>query len=226
MVDGIAVGQAGRATGTADAGDGSACTVSPSSETRLTDTLDVLAAGCAGDRVSLDDLTRTLGDKCFAGLIFILAAPNVLPTPPGTSAVLGVPLILVTLQLMLGMRRPWLPAVLLSRDVSTERFAGVADRISSLTARAERLLTRRLDALTGLIGRRVVGALCLILSIVLSLPIPLGDTLPAAAISLLALGLLTRDGWAVIAGTAVAVVSAAVIFGLTFGTVEAVDALF
>jgi len=197
----------------APAGEPVACAVSPASETRLSDTLDRLSSGCTGDRITFDDLTATLGDKCYAALLFLLAAPNMLPTPPGASTVLGIPLVLLSAQLMLGLRRPWFPGFILRRDISTEKFARVGERLEPLTRRAEGLLSRRLDALTGLIGRRVVGLICLLLSIVLALPIPLGNVVPAAAISLFALGLLARDGWAVLAGIAAHIATPALVAG-------------
>ena len=67
-------------------------------------------------------------------------------------------------------------------------------------ARAERLLRPRLLWLTCALGERLIGAVCLFLAVVLVLPIPFGNMLPAAAISLLALGVLERDGLWVIAG--------------------------
>lgn len=205
----------------APVGEPVACAVSPSSETRLSDTLDMLSSGCAGERISFDDLTSTLGDKCYAALLFLLAAPNMLPTPPGASGVLGVPLVLLSAQLMFGLRRPWFPGFMLRRDISTEKFAKVGERLEPLTRRAEGLLSRRLDMLTGLIGRRVIGLICLLLSITLALPIPFGNVAPAAAISLFALGLLARDGWAVLAGFAATIASAAIVAGVGYGAVEA-----
>lgn len=205
----------------ATTGEAIACAVSPSSEARLSDTLDILSSGCVGDRISFDDLTSTLGDKCYAGLLFLLAAPNMLPTPPGASAILGVPLIILSAQLMLGLRRPWFPGFVLNRDVSTEKFAKVGERLEPLTRRAEGLLSRRLDLLTGVVGRRVVGLICLLLAIMLALPVPLGNVVPAAAISLFALGLLARDGWAVLAGIAATGASAAIAIGVGYGAFEA-----
>ncbi|WP_340313889.1 exopolysaccharide biosynthesis protein [Rhizorhabdus argentea] len=205
----------------ARAADANACAVSPVSATRLTDTLDVLASGCAGARISLDDLTSTLGEKCFAGLIFLLAAPNMLPLPPGCDIALSVPLIILSAQLVLGVRRPWLPAWIRRREVTTERFAKAVERLRPLTRRAEILLSRRLDALTGLAGRRMLGLLCLALAVLLALPVPLGNAVPAAAISLFALGLLARDGIAVLAGVAVMIASVAIVAGLGYAAIEA-----
>jgi hypothetical protein len=201
--------------------DANACAVSPGSATRLTDTLDVLASGCAGERISLDDLTSTLGEKCFAGLIFLLAAPNMLPLPPGCDIALSVPLAILSAQLVLGVRRPWLPAWLRRREVTTERFAKLVERLSPMTRRAEILLSRRLDVLTGLVGRRLLGLLCLALAVLLGLPVPLGNAVPGAAISLFALGLLARDGVAVLAGIAATIASIAIVAGLGYAAVEA-----
>ncbi len=208
--------------GVADAG-AAACAVSASSDARLSDTIEVLASGCAGDSISFDDLTSTLGDKCFAGVLFLLAAPNILPMPPGVSGATGVVLALLSAQLVIGLRRPWFPAFMLRREVSTEKFAAIGTRLEPLTRRAEALISRRLDPLTGVIGRRIVGLVCLLLAIVLALPIPFGNVGPAAAISLFALGLLARDGLAVLAGLVATALTAAVLAGLGYGGVEAIE---
>lgn len=209
-------------TGIADA-DAPACAVPASSDARLSDTIEILSSGCAGDSISFDDLTSTLGDKCFAGLLFLLAAPNILPMPPGVSGATGVVLALLSAQLVIGLRRPWFPGFMLRREVSTEKFAAMGTKLEPLTRRAEALITRRLDLLTGIVGRRVIGLLCLLLAILLALPIPFGNVGPAAAISLFALGLLARDGLAVLAGLIATALSAGVLAGLGYGGFEAVE---
>lgn len=215
---------AARATASVDAvADAPACAVPASSDARLSDTIEILSSGCAGDSLSFDDLTSTLGDKCFAGILFLLAAPNILPMPPGVSGATGVVLALLSAQLVLGLRRPWFPGFLLRREVSTEKFAAVGTRLEPLTRRAEALITRRLDPLTGLVGRRLIGLMCLFLAVVLALPIPFGNVVPAAAIALFALGLLARDGVAVLAGVAATIGTGAVLAGVGYGAFEAIE---
>ena len=70
----------------------------------------MLSSGCAGDSISFDDLTTTLGDKGFAGMLFLLAAPNILPMPPGVSGATGVVLALLSAQLVIGLRREASPS--------------------------------------------------------------------------------------------------------------------
>ena len=201
--------------------EGNACAVSPGSDTLLTDTLDVLASGCAGESISFDDLTSTLGSKCFAGLLFLLAAPNMFPTPPFVDLALSIPLLILSGQLVFGVRRPWLPAWVLRRQVSTEKFASVVERLGPVTRRVEIVLKRRLDILTGIVGQRLIGGVCVALSIMLALPVPLGNAVPGAAISLFALGLLNRDGMAVLGGIAATIASAAIAAGFGLGALRA-----
>ena len=65
------------------------------------------------------------------------------------------------------------------------------------------------------------GLVCLLLAVVLVLPVPLGNMLPALAISLLALGVVERDGLWILAGLAAAAVSALAVSGLVFAVVKA-----
>jgi hypothetical protein len=57
--------------------------------------------------------------------------------------------------------------------------------------------------------------------VLLVLPIPLGNVLPALAISLLALGVLERDGVWVLAGLVVAAAAGSLIYGVLFAMVKA-----
>ena len=66
----------------------------------------------------------------------------------------------------------------------------------------------------------VVGLICLLLAVVLVLPIPLGNMLPALAICLMALGILERDGWWVLAGFIAAAASAVVVSGVVFTMIK------
>ena len=61
----------------------------------------------------------------------------------------------------------------------------------------------------------------LALAIVLALPIPLGNMLPAFAISLMALGVLERDGLWVIIGVLVGVFSLVIVSGVVWALAKA-----
>ncbi|MDO9219084.1 MAG: exopolysaccharide biosynthesis protein, partial [Lacisediminimonas sp.] len=67
----------------------------------------------------------------------------------------------------------------------------------------------------------VVGLMCLVLAVVLALPIPLGNMLPALGIAMLALGILERDGYWVAAGLAVGAGALVFVSGVVFAMIKA-----
>lgn len=177
--------------------------------------LRILAGDLNRERISVDNLLSALGDRALGALMFGFAIPNVLPTPPGTSAVLGAPLIFLAVQLTFG-RSPWLPAIISQRSMSREDFDALIRRIAPWLERAEKLLKPRASVLAMPPMEYFVGLVCLLLSLVLVLPIPLGNMLPALAISLMALGLLERDGVWISSGLIMALVSMVVVSGVVF----------
>jgi hypothetical protein len=175
----------------------------------LLDGLLMLANDSRKERIMISDVMSVSGDRAALALILLFALPNVMPVPPGTSAVLGAPLLFLAAQAALG-KKAWLPPSIAGRSISRARFAAWVDRGQLWLARAGGLLRPRLQWLADPAPTRVVGALCLVLALILFLPIPLGNMPPALAISMLALGVLERDGVWVLAGIAIGLVSVAV----------------
>lgn len=172
------------------------------------------------DRVSIGNLLAALGDRAIGALMFVFAAPNVVPAPPGLSGILGAPLVFLAAQLMLGMK-PWLPGVITRRSIARNDLQTLVRRLSPWLARAEKLLRPRWSVLTRPPFEYAVGLLCFVLAVVIVLPIPLGNILPALALSMLALGVLERDGLWVIAGTATAAFALTVVSGVLWAMVQA-----
>lgn len=185
----------------------------------LSEILSDIAADPSRDFVAVSDLITLLAGRGRAGLILLFAFPNVFPAPPGMSGILGLPLLYLSLQMMLG-RLPWLPQIIGGRGMPRERFAQLVERLAPLLARAERLLRPRWTFLVSHSAERVLGGICLALAIVLALPIPLGNMLPAFAICLIALGVLERDGLWIILGTATGALSMVIVAGVVYALVK------
>jgi hypothetical protein len=185
----------------------------------LSNILRLLSDDAGRERISVRDLVDALGDRALAVLMFVFALPNVFPTPPGTSAVLGVPLVFLTAQLTLG-RKLWLPDFICNRSLSFHDFQGLVRRVTPWLDRAESLLRPRARPLVNPPMEYAAGLICFILSVILTLPIPFGNILPAMAICLFALGILEKDGWWVIAGFVMAAVAVGVLLGAFFAVFE------
>lgn len=191
----------------------------------LSQRLTQLANDDARERIAMADLLTLMPGQALAALVLIFAAPNVVPGPPGLSAILGLPMVYLTFQLMLG-RTPWLPPVIAQRTFARGDFAALVLRIAPLLARLEKLLRPRVSALVGYHAERGIGGFCFLLSVIILMPVPLGNMLPALAISLMMLGLLERDGLWVGIGAATGVASLIVVAGVIYAMIKAAIFLF
>jgi hypothetical protein len=193
----------------------------PARERKLSQILSGIAADPARERVSVGDLLAAMGDRAFGALMLIFALPNLLPTPPGISGILGVPLVFLAAQLMLG-QRPWLPKVIANRSMLRVDFSAFMDRAGPWLARVEKLLRPRLGVLVHPPAEYAIGVACLLLAVILILPIPLGNILPALAICMFSFGLLEKDGLWAIVGAITTVVSVVIVAGVVFALVKGV----
>lgn len=189
---------------------------------RLSAILQNIAQDASRDRISLRDLLAIGRDRAFGALLFIFAVPNAIPTPPGTSAILGIPLLFLAAQLMVGYPHPWLPKIIADRSMRRQDFAALIAKLTPWIERSERLLKPRWSILA--MPERLIGFIALCLSVILFLPIPLGNMLPAVAICFFALGILERDGIAVLLGYGTTILSVVVVSGVLYAIVK--SALF
>jgi hypothetical protein len=159
------------------------------------------------DRLSFSELATQLHSRAWGGMLFIFAAINVLPLPPGTSAFFAIPLLIVSAQMVFGRESPWFPARLDRRGVTKHELGRLVGKVQWLEARVERIFKPRITRLTGQTAARVIGAICFLLALVAAIPVPLFHVAPAAAIVLFGLALIYRDGALVIAAGIAAILS-------------------
>lgn len=162
-------------------------------------------------QVSIGELMERFGGRALGALLLVFAVICILPLPPGATTIFGAPLVLLAPQLMIGSRAAWLPARLRARGIPTADLRRGLRRILPWLERVEAVSRPRLTFLFSGVGQRLIGLVCTIFALVLILPIPLGNMLPAAAVSLLSLALVQRDGLLALAGYALAAASASVL---------------
>lgn len=164
------------------------------------------------ERVRLADLVAVLDERAFGVLMLMLALPNAagLGSIPGMSTVFGIPQIFVSLQMVTGAHRPWLPAFVLQRSIAMKDFRTMVEKAEPHLIRVERLLRPRFTVMTSTPVERLLGVVLLILSIVVALPIPLANWPPAIAQGLISLGLIEQDGIVITIGVVVATIATAI----------------
>jgi hypothetical protein len=187
----------------------------------LSELLAHIACDESRERVSVADLLQLARDRAFGALLFTFALPNVVPMPPGTSAVLGLPLVLLAAQFLYGRKTPWLPRMVAERSIARTEFVALLARINPVLRRVERILRPRLGVLVSPAAERVLGIVLLGLSLILFLPIPFGNMLPAAAICLMSLALVEHDGLIVVLGALLGLLAVVVVWGALLALVHA-----
>ena len=143
----------------------------------------------------------------WGGLLVIFAAINVIPLPPGTNTVIAIPLVLISAQMVFGRASPWFPARIDRRGVTKVELQTLIAKMGWFEARAERIFQPRLGRLTSPAATRLIGLVCMVLSLIAGLPILMIHNAPAIAIVLFGLGLIYRDGVLVIVAAIAAVLS-------------------
>ncbi|MDB5660291.1 MAG: Exopolysaccharide synthesis, ExoD [Cypionkella sp.] len=173
------------------------------------------------ERVSLGDLVSGIKTHARATLLILFAIPNLLPGLPGTSAVTGLPLVYLTLQMMLG-RPAWLPGFIANRSLSRANLLAILTRAAPYLARVEKVLHPRLPSLTSEHAQRIMGAVGILLSLLVMLPIPFGNFFPALAILIAALGLLGHDGYFILTAAIIAIAAVVMLVAVYWALIAAV----
>ena len=182
--------------------------------------LDSLAQGNPDDLLTLRDLLAGLGRRAFGMLLFVASLPAFIPIPIG-GAIAGPLVVLIGVQLLVGLRRPWLPGFIARRGPRRDAMARFDRRISPWLGRLEHLIKPRLTAvLDHRAASMFTGLLLVLLGVLTSLPIPLTNMLFGALLLAFALALLERDGVLMLVSW-VAGIAAVAVFGVLSGTLAA-----
>lgn len=193
--------------------------------------LDAFAAGDPETQLRLGDLLSGLRQTAFGMLLFVSVLPAFLPIPGLAGAVSGPLVVLVGAQLMLGLRKPWLPAALARRGPYRRTLAAFRDVMAPWLARLERVLKPRLPALLDHpLASAFSGLLLVLLGLLLALPIPFTNYVFGVLLLLFVFALLERDGVMMLVAW-VAGTIAVVVFGFLTGNLvqmvsDAVRGLF
>lgn len=179
-------------------------------EQSLSNALTNAVSAGTGDYITIGEIVAGIRGRALALLLVLFALPNILPALPGTSAITGAPLVLLTLQMALG-QGVWLPRVVANRAVPRAGLLALLNRAKPYFERIERMLHPRQLWLTTQLAQRLLGALMLGLSLIIILPIPFANALPAAGILIIAIGLAERDGIFIMAGLLAACAAVAIL---------------
>lgn len=193
---------------------------------KLSVLLERLAHEFAERPLGFEELVSVTRGRAYDLLLILLSLPFLTPVPlPFLSTALGFIMMLIGVRLALG-RRPWLPDRILKRKLAGRQLVRVLLAGSRLLRGLEVFLRPRLGFVHSTwIFQRLTGVLIVLSGalLLLPLPIPFSNILPAGTVLLLAAGALERDGFFFFAGCALFAVNVVFFGALAIGGVEAVS---
>ena len=179
--------------------------------------------------MTLREFLELLGKRGRLISCMVLAAPFLIPISiPGTGVIVGFIILIISLSIMLN-KYYLVPNKLLNREMSYTSLVKVLDACIRILSFLEKYMKPRLKIMINKKFSSISNNLFLVISSVLfiiPLPIPLTDTLPALGIFFLSAGILECDGYLILSGYFVVVITAIyfilftllglkIIFGLT-----------
>ena len=168
--------------------------------------MDVMVTAGADERVCVGDLVDEIDGNAFGPLMLVPALVAVTPASgiPGMTAICGLIIALIAVQIVFRRKALWLPGFLRRRSVSRSRLERVRDWLAKPARLIDRLTGKRLSFLVK--PPFDIGAALICLCIGLAMPfmefIPFSGTMAGIAVSLFALALVTEDGLLAVLGTA------------------------
>ncbi|KQS57203.1 exopolysaccharide biosynthesis protein exod [Brevundimonas sp. Leaf363] len=153
--------------------------------------------------LTLGEIRDRLDERAYGLLILLLSLPCLVPGLYGVPQVVGLVIIMIAAQLLIGREEPWLPRRVLSLRAKAKWLKAMADFAEARLGWVDRLSRPRLAMFATGLGERMVGLFMILAT--LTIVLPMTNTIPSVALALLAVGLIQRDGLFVLGGMVVAI---------------------
>jgi hypothetical protein len=188
--------------------------------------LHELARRFQGRPVTLGDLFEATQGRGYHFVLLLISLPFVTPIPlPGVSIPFGIVVAVLGARMAIG-QKPWLPARLLRRTLPPSFLEKLLPLASRVVRWLEYFLKPRLPFVKNHEVFSLIAGLFIAISglfLILPLPLPFSNSLPAWTVIFLAAGAIGRDGLFFIAGCVSFAVSVAYFTALSIGGVELVE---
>ena len=172
--------------------------------------------GANPEGIGLGELMDTLSHRGYGFLLVVLSLPAALPVPAaGYASPFALVIIVLAFQVMLGRSSPSLPQRVRGRRISAKMVSFVQKKGIPFLRRIERFSKPRFESL----GKRrlltfLVGLSIILTALVMLIPFPGTNTIPALGILIIGFGLANNDGLFALCGSLLGLAGAAAVITL------------
>jgi len=186
----------------------------PTTPRTLSELLADLQAHITTPTISVRDLLSAFHERGFGFFLFLFALPAALPIPAfGINTIIALPLLLLTVQQAIGRHTIWIPEKWKDKTIKQDSVNGFIEKAAPWIKRIEFFIRPRLGFITQGHMSKFIGLLGFFMALAVSIPLPLTNTIPSFGIALMSIGILMRDGLAVLAGAVIGLAWIALLVG-------------
>jgi len=151
-------------------------------------------------KLYLGELINAFGERGFGALMVFFGLINAIASPiPGTTTILGAPMLLICLHLLIRRDQLWMPVWALKSSLPRDSYRATVAKVRKPLIQIERLSRPRFSVMSSEVSEVLIGVVTSLLAIIVMLPIFGGNLFPSLLVALFGFGLMQRDG-ALIAG--------------------------
>lgn len=181
-----------------------------------------------GGKTKISELMEDFHENgiLLAMIFFSLPVAIPLPYPPGFTTVMGIPLMILSIQMLLGNKKVSLPQKINDYELKNSTLRAISDKVVPRLVSVEKYVKPRFSFAKSVYCEQFIGFISLLAAFSVALPIPLTNAIPALGIAVMALGLLNRDGLVIIVGFFITVIGLFVAIGAVLASWVAIKYIF
>ncbi len=146
-------------------------------------------------KTSIRQILSRVDQKSYGLLLIIMSLPSALPVPaPGYSTPFAIVIFIIARDIVLNRSHPKLPKRVMDKEIKTKKDSKLVGAMVKFISFFEKFVKPRFVKMyKGSWFKRILGAVVLLCAISMSIPIPLTNTIPAAGIFLMGMGMMEED---------------------------------
>lgn len=148
-------------------------------------------------------------------IVFGLPIAIPLPYPPGFTTVMGAPLVILSIQMILGYSKIKLPKRIYNYSIRNSTLTAIINKAGPILRLLEKYLTPRLAFVHFVYTEQLLGVMNLVCAICIAIPLPFTNSIPAWGVVITSLGMLRRDGIVILGGIVVSVIGVIIALSAT-----------
>ena len=147
------------------------------------------------EKLYLGELINAFGERGFGALMVFFGLINAIASPiPGSTTLLGAPLLVICLHLVTRRDQLWMPAWALKASLPRASYRATIDKVRKPLIQVERLSRPRFSIMSSEVSEVLIGIVTSLLTVIIMLPLFGGNLFPSLFVALFGFGLMQRDG--------------------------------